>query len=340
MNHAQQKKQKSSAAFASKPVAIKHANSIKTILQAKLKIGAPNDKYEQEADRVADQVMRMPTPAQPSPIYSSPTSNISNIQRKCAGCASEDELIQKKTSGTIPDVTPSINSNIQSLQGKGQPLSKSERNFFEPRFGTDFSQVRLHTDSLAAKTAQSINARAFTLGNNIVFNSGEYTPNSVNGEKLMAHELTHVRQQRSSLNRSQIQRWSYAAGAPPHVDYTVVPPNERSRVNQAMNIVGRIANSRTNFPSCHNFFRDNCPGGTINTLKEVYDRALMWKDTDNTILGSRVAPDNIAYTDLSYGTGRWAIAASMIHEFIHVCGQASHVIGDQAKGQCGSLPDI
>lgn len=341
MNHAlQHKKHNNRAATSSKPVSIKHANSIKAVLQPKLKIGPPNDKYEQEADRVADQVMRMPTPTQFSSINSSPTSNINNIQRKCAGCAKEDELVQKKASGTTPLVTPSINSNIQSLQGKGNPLSQSERNFYEPRLGTDFSHVRLHTDSLAANTAKSINARAFTLGNNIVFGSGEYTPHSATGKKLMAHELTHVRQQRSSLNPSQIQRWSYAEGAPPHARYTIVPVNERRRVNRAMNIVGRIANSRRNFPLCHKFFQDNCPDGTINTLKQVYDRTLMWKDTKNTVLGSRVAPDNIAYTDLSYGTGHWAIAASMIHEFIHVCGQRDHDIGDRAKGQCGNLPNI
>ena len=205
MNHAlQHKKHNNRAATSSKPVSIKHANSIKAVLQPKLKIGAPNDKYEQEADRVADQVMRMPIPTQSSPINSSPTSNINNIQRKCAGCAKEDELVQKKASGTTPDVTPTINSSIQSLQGKGQPLSKSERNFFEPRFGADFSQVRLHTDNQAASTAKSINARAFTHGNNVIFGAGEYS-SGLAGRKIMAHELTHTIQQRTS-KVSSIQR--------------------------------------------------------------------------------------------------------------------------------------
>ena len=185
-----QSKQKSNTS--KKPVSIKHSNSVKSILQAKLKVGAPNDKYEQEADRVADQVMRMPASVQSSSINSSPTSNINNIQRKCNGCAKNDELIQKKSSGITPEVTPIINSNIQSLQGRGQPLSQSERRFFEPRFGTDFSHVRLHTGNHAASIAQSINARAFTLGNNIVFGAGEY---STGKKKLMAHELTHIRQQ-------------------------------------------------------------------------------------------------------------------------------------------------
>jgi hypothetical protein len=144
--------------------------------------------------------MRMPTPDQSSPIYSSPTSNINNIQRKCAGCTKEDELVQKKSSGATPEVTPSINSNIQSLQGGGQPLSKSERSFFEPRMGQDFSGVRIHADSKAADTAQTIQAKAFTLGNNIVFNTGQYSPNNQEGKKLLAHELTHVVQQNGGTN--------------------------------------------------------------------------------------------------------------------------------------------
>jgi hypothetical protein len=205
MYHTQQKF-KQNQRTTSKPVVIKHAKSVKTVIQPKLKIGAPNDKYKQEADRVADQVMWMSTPVQSSSINNSQTSSVSNIQRKCAGCASEDELIQKKSSGVTPEVTPSINSNIQSLQGGGQPLSKSERSFFEPRFGADFSDVRLHTDDHAVSTAQSINARAFTYGNNVVFGAGEYSSESVKGQKLIAHELTHVVQQQrgfSIINREE-----------------------------------------------------------------------------------------------------------------------------------------
>ena len=198
MQHVNARQQKSNRLIPSKPVAIKQTSSVKNIIQPKLKIGAANDKYEQEADRVADQVMRMPTPVQSSSINSSPTSNINHIQRKCAGCAKEDELIQKKRSGTTPEVTSSINSNIQSLQGGGKPLSKSEKSFFEPRFGADFSHVRLHTNSQAANTAQSINAKAFTHGSNVVFGAGEYSTGSEGGKKLLAHELTHVVQQAGS----------------------------------------------------------------------------------------------------------------------------------------------
>jgi hypothetical protein len=85
---------------------------------------------------------------------------------------------------------------INSLSG-GRPLSKDERSFFEPRMGYDFSGVRLHTDSIAAKSAQSVNALAYTSGNNIVFSNEQYSPDTDSGKRLLAHELTHVVQQNS-----------------------------------------------------------------------------------------------------------------------------------------------
>jgi hypothetical protein len=108
----------------------------------------------------------------------------------------DEELTQAKIAGDVtPEVTPAISSNIQSLQGGGRPLSWSERSFFEPRFGTDFSNVRVHNDTRAASVASSVNARAFTLGHNVVFGTGEYCPDASSGRKLLAHELTHVVQQ-------------------------------------------------------------------------------------------------------------------------------------------------
>ncbi len=178
-------------------------------IQPKLKIGAPNDKYEQEADRVADQVMSMPEPAaqrQPleedeEEIQTKPLAGKITplIQRQEIPEEGEDEeLLQVKTIGDkTSEVTSQIGSDIQSLQGDGQPLSESERSFFEPRFGTDFSSVRVHTDTRAASVARSVNARAFTLGRDVVFGTGQYLPSNKAGRHLMAHELTHVVQQGS-----------------------------------------------------------------------------------------------------------------------------------------------
>ncbi|MCP4401361.1 MAG: DUF4157 domain-containing protein [bacterium] len=119
------------------------------------------------------------------------------IQRQENFAEEEDEeLIQAKIAGDVtPEVTPTISSGIQSLQDGGRPLAGSERSFFEPRFGADFSKVRVHNDTQAANVARSVNARAFTLGRNVVFGAGEYSPDASSGRKLLAHELTHVVQQ-------------------------------------------------------------------------------------------------------------------------------------------------
>lgn len=192
-----------------KPVAINHADSVKSIIRPKLKIGAPNDKYEQEADRVADQVMNMS-----EPIKSSLPGTSSQLDRtispksisplKCNTCLENKNLIQKKENETT-EVFPATDSNIQSIEGSGKPLSRSERSFFESRFGEDFSDVRIHNDSRATSITRSINARAFTLGQNVVFGTGEYSLDSATGKKLLAHELTHVVQQRDTKKDSSVE---------------------------------------------------------------------------------------------------------------------------------------
>ena len=142
-------------------------------LQTKLAINKPGDEYEQEADRVADQVLRMPD---------------SLLQR--------DKPVQ---ANTVSEGAPSLNSDLEgrisNLRSGGQPLSSASRDYFEPRFGYNFSQVRVHTDGGAAGLARAVNARAFTLGQDVVFGSGQYAPEQDEGKKLLAHELTHVIQQ-------------------------------------------------------------------------------------------------------------------------------------------------
>lgn len=177
-------------------------STTKPLIQPKLKIGEPNDKYEQEADRVADQVMRIPA-AQVAGSCSqvSGTAQGKSIQRLCTKCRADRDkevFIQARSfSGPAVKAGSSIADGIQSLQG-GQPLRDSSRNFFEARFGYDFSQVRIHTDRHAAGLARGINARAFTLGSDVVFASSQYSPDSDTGRHLIAHELTHVIQQSSA----------------------------------------------------------------------------------------------------------------------------------------------
>jgi hypothetical protein len=84
------------------------------------------------------------------------------------------------------------------LNSPGQPLDENTRLFMESRFGHDFSNVRVHTDSKAAESAQAVNALAYTVGKNIAFDAGQYTPTTNSGKQLLAHELAHVMQQKQS----------------------------------------------------------------------------------------------------------------------------------------------
>ncbi|KAF5424621.1 MAG: protein of unknown function (DUF4157) [Candidatus Methanocomedens sp.] len=147
-------------------------------IQAKLRINKPGDVYEQEADRVAEQVMRMEEPG---------------VQRQVG--EEEETLQSKEIPSQIPEVTPNLEARINAIRGGGQPLPESTRAFFEPRFGHDFSQVRVHMGANAAETARVLNARAFTLGQDVVFGAGQYAPEAGTGQRLIAHELAHVVQQ-------------------------------------------------------------------------------------------------------------------------------------------------
>jgi hypothetical protein len=164
-------------------------------LQAKLRIGAPGDAYEQEADRVAEQVMLMPQG------MSRGSSGTPHIQRACPKCEKDElqrkslegdeELQGKATSGSASEVSHDIETQIQALKGGGQPLSENSRAFFEPRFGIDLTHVRVHTGSNAIQMNRDVGARAFTCGSDIYFGAGHTPGNS----DLTAHELTHVVQQ-------------------------------------------------------------------------------------------------------------------------------------------------
>ena len=172
-------------------------------LQAKLAVSQPDDLYEQEADRVADQVLRMAAPT---------------VQRSCATCAAggptcptckknenDQGLVQRKTAALATSFTDYVPDNFLHSLGPGRALDSTTRAFFEPRFGHDFSKVRVHADERAAESARSINANAYTLGHNVVFGAGQYASGTTHGQRLLAHELTHVVQQGSNV-RPSVQR--------------------------------------------------------------------------------------------------------------------------------------
>ncbi len=141
-----------------------------TNIQAKLNISNPGDASELEADRIAEN------------IISEPNNKINNkIQTK-----------SNSSSGT--NVSGKLASEINNLSG-GQNLSETDQNFFGSKLGTDFSNIKIHNDNNAHQMTNSLNAKAFTYGNHIVFNKGEYQPETNEGKKLMAHELVHTVQQ-------------------------------------------------------------------------------------------------------------------------------------------------
>ncbi len=187
-------------------------------------LSSPGDMFEQEADRVADEVMRMPEP---------------QLQRACAcgggcpRCRSDSQSPGRTLSPTEPDRTSGTADSaglpvVDEVLGRtGHPLEASTRTFMESRFGVDFSRVRLHTDSLAAESAKAIGARAFTVRNSIVFGPAQSTPGSKASQRLLAHELTHVVQQ----NRSGVASTSTPPSIQRQVDgseESTSPPSTRT----------------------------------------------------------------------------------------------------------------
>jgi hypothetical protein len=172
--------------------------------QPKLTINQPNDVYEQEADTMADHVMRTTDISSDNNSFFKPS--VSSVQRKCAHCEEEEKKAQRKESdNNTTEASTETENYVNSLSG-GNALDEKNKTFFESRMGYDLSNVRLHTDSKAAQSAQSINALAYTSGNNIVFDNNQYQPATESGKKLLAHELTHVVQQNTNRISKKIQR--------------------------------------------------------------------------------------------------------------------------------------
>jgi hypothetical protein len=170
-------------------------------VQPKLMIGKSNDKYEQEADSVAERIMQMPGPSLQNVITGKPTlpsfSPARQISRVVQNQEKDDEeIVQSKSISNFDQINQFSENGLSSL-GNGKPMPKETRSFFETRFGNDFSNVRIFDSPKAGQMAKRFNAKAFTVGGNIVMGTGFYTPESIKGKHLLAHELTHTIQQRS-----------------------------------------------------------------------------------------------------------------------------------------------
>lgn len=190
-------------------------------IRAKLAIGHSGDVYEREADRVADQVMRVPladfagSDIAPTPI------RFPAIRR--LGRRREKALLQAKREDGVKEGAFAIEPYIRGLYARGEPLAPAARAFMEPRFGVDFGAVRIHNDAEADRSARLINALAYTADSHIVFRAGHYDPASREGKHLLAHELAHVLQQRSHVD---IQRQEIPPELQVNVDLTALSEEE------------------------------------------------------------------------------------------------------------------
>jgi hypothetical protein len=201
-----------------------HLSRTKPQVQCKLEIGAVNDPLEAEADRIADQVMRMPAPTSAADSGSiSPPHN--ELHRKCAACQEDEKTLRTQSngeaagSGEVPTIVH------QALSMPGQSLDPASRAFFEPRFGRDFGQVRVNTSSVGAESARALRAQAYTLGTNIVLGEG-YAPHSPSGRRLLAHELAHVAQQGGAPSSGNLRN-ANARGSADHEGFRLMDPVTR-----------------------------------------------------------------------------------------------------------------
>lgn len=167
---------------------------LQTDAQAPITMRPLGDVYEREADHLSEQVMRRPEP---------------QLQRFWRGVSAEQRGQESQlpknnrtgSSGSRQTAAPAFVQEV--LSSPGRPLESTARAFMETRFGHDFRGIRIHDDQHAAESAERLGALAYTAGKHIVFGSGQYAPNTADGKRLLAHELTHSIQQQDGQVRLQ-----------------------------------------------------------------------------------------------------------------------------------------
>ena len=180
------------------------------IARSALRVSSPQDPAEKEAVAKAADVMRMPNAA--AQVSASASTAVQRCA--CEHCACESganhthaDVPDAKLDVKLKEASPGgpardVSHEIESSMSSGSPLSADVRAFMEPRFGADFSGVRIHTGEHAAQLSENLNAHAFTVGNHVYFGKGQYQPEAPGGKELIAHELTHTIQQGAIVQRS------------------------------------------------------------------------------------------------------------------------------------------
>lgn len=235
-------------------------------LQPKLAVSEPNDPHEREADRIADQVMRTKTT-----IAAYAPSTSLQIHRKCKSCLEEDENhADRKASTTQGRIADGAKAMVNdALNSGGHNLDPATRNFLEPRFGTDLSYVRVHTGSTAERAAEAVKARAFTVGSDVIFGRGEYSPGTMSGRHLLAHEVTHTLQQQAGSGvRGQVQRTTYQDCTDDQLTNMIIPAKTQA-LNDLRSVIGSLeATPLSDLTTSSLFlaFRSSDPS-TVSTVK-------------------------------------------------------------------------
>lgn len=274
-------------------------------IQTKLQTGTPGDRYEVEADKVADKVVNKPKgsllQSKSEEIQQKPLAeNISMVQKqdmkeeetvqkkteekeetvqkkeeeketvqaKCKDCEDEGKVqkksndeekpVQSKSDASQPKTsTSSLETNLSRSKGSGQKMEKSTQHEMEAGFGSDFSNVTIHTDSNAVQMSEELGAHAFTHGNDVYFNNGKYNPNTKEGKHLLAHELTHTVQQKgkteNNLQKKVINKFDR--------------PLLKKNVPTGTTFLWEIPKWRTNSLESKKF--DVVNGGTIKVFPEL-----------------------------------------------------------------------
>jgi hypothetical protein len=270
-------------------------------IQAQLQVGRVDDPLEREADGMAEQVMSGPAPGALS------AAEPSRIGRKCTACEETGNL-RRKSAGPDSggDASPIAH---EVLRSPGRPLDAATRAFMEPRFGQDFSGVRVHTDSSAQQSAQGLNANAYTAGHNIVFGAGQFAPQTPNGDRLIAHELSHVVQQTGSVagqgllaQRDHKKGTSGAVNPPPSSPAVPAPGESSSRADADVS-------------EMEQFWSAVALAGVTQRAKELTDQAVakMIKERGPRLKELTIEIDNYDYSYL-HPQGDWDGHLALIAE--------------------------
>jgi hypothetical protein len=318
-------------------------------VQFSLRVNRPGDAYEQQAERMADQVMRSPGPEAPNQRGSCACGRPMGPDGMCEECKRKQQAkIQRMPAGSRPagPQTTAPAAVNQVISQPGRPLDSPTRHFMESRFSTDFSHVRAHHDPQAARSAEQINARAYTAGNHIVFGPGQYNPHNSSGQRLIAHELAHVIQQNRGV-APLVQRYTEAEIEEcPCLDWTLVRMHAYA---QSMVLGGSLSGRGYASDFMDQFLEEDTSDAFVpfadvqadtggqSAINVVTNRLInqfvqagegLECDTPTRISRSASAPGHFAHgTDLFYAMGAFNIRASGTATVTKTCydGECSYI---------------